>query len=73
MANGTIYLTNDKQTIEVIVTPETLENIEAAKEECLEEGIRITTAQIIGNFAITLTDEISIADVRKVINGEIVE
>ena len=53
--------------------PETLENIEAAKEECLKEGIHITKAQIIGNFAITLTDEISIADVRKVINGEIVE
>ena len=73
MANGTIYLTSDKTTCEIIVNPEKPEAIEAAIEEFQEEGIRTTTAQILGNFAIDLTGEQSLADIRKVISGEVIE
>jgi hypothetical protein len=63
----------NRQSCEIIVIPETLENIAAAVEACNEEGIRTTTAKVIGNFAIDLTEDQSLADVRKVISGEVIE
>jgi hypothetical protein len=68
-----MYLTNNKETCEVVVQPETPENIQKAIEECTESGIKPQTAQHIGNFAIDLSGDLSIADVRSVINGQVIE
>lgn len=73
LANGTIFITGDKTTCEIIVTPETPDTIAAAIDELREEGIRTTTAQIIGNFAIDLTGDTSLADIRNVLSGEVIE
>jgi len=73
VAFGTLYLTKNKEMCEVIVQPETLENIQKAIEECADSGIKLQTAHQIGNFAIDLTGNHSLSDVKNVINGPVVE
>ena len=73
MAFGTLYLTNNNDMCEVVVQPETAENIQKAIEECADSGIKLQTAHQIGNFAIDLTGSHSLADVKSVINGPVVE
>lgn len=72
MNTGTIYRLNETQC-EVVIQPETPERINQAKEALGDNGFRVDSAQVLGNFAVKLDEEKSIVALKRIVIGEIIE
>ncbi len=74
MLHGTIFETGE-QLFEVVVQPETPERIIQARNEVIESGLNVVErpyGNLVGNFAIRMTDEQTVQDIKAVIIGEVI-
>lgn len=72
MANGTIYKLDDSRC-EVVIQPETPENIVSAKQELGEQGFSLESARLLGNFGVRLEEERGLKELSALVIGEIIE
>ncbi len=70
---GTIYVSKNNSSCEIVVFPETADTIERTTEAIREAGFLVEAeAPYIGNIAIHFSEDKTLQDLQGIITGEII-